>query len=197
MKKVFKILSVVLLLFIGLFGCDVLENIPEIKDPIVDNNDPINEEQPNNDTEEDPIEEQPTEDPIEEIPVEEEPVEEPKEEIIDEDGIFTSRDEVALYIYVYGKLPKNYLKKAQVKGHISDYYTKDNKLSIGGDIFYNREGLLPNKSGRIYYEADINYSGQSNRGRERIVFSNDGLIFYTDDHYESFIQYNGETGKWK
>ncbi|WP_276648398.1 ribonuclease domain-containing protein [Trichococcus flocculiformis] len=64
-------------------------------------------------------------------------------------------------------------------------------MSIGGDCFGNREGLLPKKSGRTYYEADIDYDG-GYRGAERIVYSNDGLIFYTDDHYESFEQLYGE-----
>ena len=57
--------------------------------------------------------------------------------------------------------------------------------AIGGDTFGNREGLLPEEDGRIYYECDVNYEG-GYRGGERIVFSSDGLIYYTDDHYESF-----------
>ena len=60
-------------------------------------------------------------------------------------------------------------------------------MSIGGDKFGNREGLLPKEDGRQYYECDVNYQG-GYRGAERIVFSNDGLIFYTDDHYNSFTQ---------
>jgi len=63
------------------------------------------------------------------------------------------------------------------------------KMSIGGDKFGNFEELLPKKSGRQYYECDINYKGGS-RGAERIVYSNDGLIFYTKDHYKSFEQLN-------
>jgi len=60
-------------------------------------------------------------------------------------------------------------------------------MSIGGDTFGNREGLLPKADGRKYYECDVNYEGGYRNG-ERIVYSNDGLIFYTDDHYESFEQ---------
>ena len=64
--------------------------------------------------------------------------------------------------------------------------------AIGGDKFGNREGLLPKSAGRIYYECDIDTNGQSSRGAKRIVFSNDGLIFYTDDHYESFTMLYGD-----
>lgn len=60
-------------------------------------------------------------------------------------------------------------------------------MSIGGDRFGNREGLLPDAEGRKWYECDINFSGGF-RGAERIVYSNDGLIYYTSDHYESFTQ---------
>ena len=59
--------------------------------------------------------------------------------------------------------------------------------SIGGDYFGNYEGLLPEEDGRDYYECDIDYEG-GYRNSKRIIFSDDGLIFYTEDHYESFEQ---------
>ena len=62
-------------------------------------------------------------------------------------------------------------------------------MSIGGDYFGNWEGLLPEDYD--YYEADINYEG-GYRNAERIVYSEEGLIFYTDDHYASFEQLYGE-----
>ena len=58
-------------------------------------------------------------------------------------------------------------------------------MSIGGSVFYNDDGLLPDKKGRVWHECDINYHG-GYRGAERLVYSNDGLIYYTADHYESF-----------
>lgn len=61
------------------------------------------------------------------------------------------------------------------------------RMSIGGNRFGNREKQLPEADGRQYYEADVNYQG-GYRGAERLVYSNDGLIFYTKDHYESFEQ---------
>jgi len=97
-----------------------------------------------------------------------------------------------LYIKTYGCLPPNFITKDDAedlgwvssKGNLHDVAPGK---SIGGDRFGNREGLLPKASGRQYYECDINYSG-GHRGAERIVYSNDGLIFYTSDHYESFTQ---------
>ncbi|NLM05657.1 MAG: ribonuclease [Tissierellia bacterium] len=109
---------------------------------------------------------------------------------IEREGRYTSKDDVAAYLRKYGELPKNYITKKDAgdmgwvasKGNLWD--VTDN-MSIGGDRFGNREGLLPSKKGRIYYEADIDYEG-GRRNAKRIVFSNDGLIFYTDDHYASF-----------
>lgn len=107
-----------------------------------------------------------------------------------EDGFYTSKDEVALYINTYEKLPDNYLTKAEAMdlGWIAsegNLWEVTEEMSIGGDVFGNREGLLPKQQGRIYYEADIDYEG-GRRNAKRIVYSNDGLIYYTDDHYESF-----------
>ena len=111
---------------------------------------------------------------------------------IAEDGAYTSKDDVALYIHTYGKLPSNFLTKkdAQSRGWESskgNLQTVAPGMSIGGDRFGNREGLLPDKKGRQYYECDIDYDG-GRRNAKRIVFSDDGLIFYTDDHYASFEQ---------
>ena len=112
---------------------------------------------------------------------------------IDENGVFTSKDDVALYIHTYGKLPKNFITKSQAQkagweggglDSIKSLYGK----CIGGDTFGNREKLLPTKSGRKYYECDIDTLHAKARGVKRIVFSNDGLIYYTDDHYETFTK---------
>lgn len=114
---------------------------------------------------------------------------------------YNSRDEVAAYIAAYGELPPNYITKNEAYdlGWKDEYSTVAQAapgMSIGGDKFGNYEGILPKKKGRQYYECDIDYK-KGNRNAKRIVFSNDGLIFYTDDHYESFIEYDPETGKWK
>ena len=65
-------------------------------------------------------------------------------------------------------------------------------MAIGGGRFGNYEGLLPEADGRSYTECDIDTNGASSRGAKRIVFSNDGLIYYTEDHYESFELLYGE-----
>lgn len=112
---------------------------------------------------------------------------------IEETGWYYSKEEVALYLHTYQKLPGNYLTKAQAKetlgwtgGGLPDGY------AIGGDKFGNREGLLPKENGRQYYECDVDTNGKGSRGVKRIVFSNDGLIYYTEDHYASFTLLYGE-----
>ena len=109
-----------------------------------------------------------------------------------EDGSYTSPDDVAEYLHFYGHLPDNFITKNEARdlGWDSQAGNLDEVapgMSIGGDTFGNREGLLPKADGRKYYECDVNYEG-GYRGEERIVYSSDGLIFYTDDHYESFEQ---------
>ena len=111
------------------------------------------------------------------------------------DGKYSTMEDVALYIHTYGCLPRNYLSKADARalgwegGNVEKYAPG---WCIGGDVFGNYEGLLPEAEGRVYYECDINTLGKSHRGEERIVFSNDGLIYYTPDHYESFELLYGE-----
>ena len=57
--------------------------------------------------------------------------------------------------------------------------------------FENRDGILPEKKNRLWYEADINYKG-GYRNKQRVVFSNDGLVFVTYDHYKTFMELIGE-----
>lgn len=114
---------------------------------------------------------------------------------ISEDGSYSSRDEVALYIHTYGHLPDNFITKKQARelgwdGGSVEVYAPGK--CIGGDRFGNYEGLLPEKDGRSYTECDIDTLGKSSRGAKRIIFSNDGLIYYTDDHYASFTLLYGE-----
>ena len=102
---------------------------------------------------------------------------------------------MALYIHIYGKLPQNYITKKEAEklgwsgGSLEPYAPGK---CIGGMKFGNYEGLLPEAPGRTYTECDIGTLGKSKRGAKRIVFSNDGLIYYTDDHYESFTLLYGE-----
>jgi len=109
---------------------------------------------------------------------------------VEEDGWYDAMEEVAVYLTTFDRLPDNYMtkKEAQALGWESrkgNLWDVAYGCSIGGDRFGNYEGLLPDAKGRKWTECDIDFDG-SYRGAERIVFSNDGLIYYTGDHYESF-----------
>ena len=109
---------------------------------------------------------------------------------MDENGTYSSKEDVAAYIYEYGHLPSNYItkKEAQELGWDSKEGNLDEVAPgkcIGGDSYGNYDKLLPEEEGRTYQECDVNYEGGF-RGSERIVYSNDGMVFYTDDHYATF-----------
>ncbi len=123
------------------------------------------------------------------------PEDEPEEELLDEYGSYTSKEDVALYLYQYGHLPDNFITKKEARelgwpgGSLEPYAPG---MCRGGDRFGNYAGNLPEAEGRSYKECDIDTLGAKSRGAKRIVFSNDGLIYYTEDHYESFELLYGE-----
>ena len=112
------------------------------------------------------------------------------ESVVEEYGVYTTPATVAAYLHTFNKLPSNFItqKEAQQlgwdskKGNLTDVAPG---MSIGGDRFGNYEEILPKK--KKYTECDVNYES-GYRGSERIVFSNDGDIYYTADHYETFTQ---------
>lgn len=111
---------------------------------------------------------------------------------VTEDGSYSEPEEVAVYLTRYGKLPGNFIRKRDAEN--LGWSSRDGNLgdvapgkSIGGDRFGNYEGVLPDEKGRAWTECDIHADG-GYRGAERVVFSNDGLIYYTDDHYNTFRQ---------
>ena len=130
-----------------------------------------------------------------EAPTEDSDVDDGGEESLPEDGTYTTKEDVALYIHLYGKLPVNFITKKDAEklgwegGSLEPYAPGK---CIGGNRFGNYEGLLPEAVGRVYTECDIDTLGARKRGAKRIVFSNDGLIYYTEDHYESFELLYGE-----
>lgn len=115
---------------------------------------------------------------------------------IDEDGHYTTKEDVALYLWTYHRLPSNFITKSQARklgwnsGSVEKYLPG---YAIGGDRFGNYEGRLP--KGKTYIECDIDTVGKSSRGACRIVYATDfSVIYYTADHYESFeIVYGGES----
>ena len=199
----FKSLALVLALVLPLLGLtfagctaqdavDIAASVAEVALEVMEEADAPDEppadvtEIPEDEPEPEPIpEELPEEEPVPEPEPEPIPKPEPEEPAIDENGSYDDRDNVALYIYTYGKLPPNYISKAEAQdlgwegGSVERYAPGK---CIGGSKFGNYEGLLPKKSGRQYYECDIDTLGESSRGAKRIVYSNDGLIYYTDDH---------------
>lgn len=137
----------------------------------------------------------PTTEPTEPEPTEP-PTTKPTEPVgtLDPNGTYDSKEDVALFIVTYGRLPNNYYTKTQAKrlfgwtgGSLDEY---ESGACIGGDKFYNNEGQLP--SGHSYYECDIDTIGRSSRGAKRLVFTYDGLVYYTYNHYETFILLYGE-----
>lgn len=116
---------------------------------------------------------------------------------IDENGSYFDRDNVALYIKTYGKLPPNFITKQEARnlgwksGNVQKYAPGK---AIGGDTFQNKEGILPKTSGVTYKECDIDTNGKKDRGSKRIVFGSDGRIFYTEDHYNTYVEY--VNGSW-
>ena len=111
------------------------------------------------------------------------------ESLLNEDGSYTTKEDVALYLWQYGELPDNFITKKEAEklgwpgGSLEPYAPG---CCIGGDHFGNYEGILP--EGTNYIECDIDTMGAKKRGAKRMIFSEEGYIYYTDDHYESFTQ---------
>lgn len=108
--------------------------------------------------------------------------------VLDENGSYSSKEDVALYLHTYGHLPGNFITKKEAQalgwpgGGLEAYAPGK---CIGGDHFGNYEGKLPDGK---YHECDIDTLGESSRGAKRIIYSDSGEIYYTEDHYESFTQ---------
>lgn len=106
--------------------------------------------------------------------------------------VYTDRDSVAEYIYKYRELPKNYLTKKKAKSigwrpKKANLWDLTDKGCIGGDVFDDKGSALPWRKGRVWYECDVNYDG-GKRGKDRLIYSNDGLIYFTNNHYKTMVQ---------
>ena len=106
-------------------------------------------------------------------------------EVEDTDDDELDVEDVALYIHTYHKLPSNYMtkKEATEKGYYKN--PKKNGIMIGGDSFGNYEELLPPNDD--YYECDVDYKGNG-RGKNRLIYTTDGTVYHTKNHYKSFTQ---------
>ena len=96
------------------------------------------------------------------------------------------------YLFFLHRLPPEYVTKDEEKN--AGWKNKKGNLdtvlpgkSIGGDIYRNDDRKLPHKNGRTWYEADINYTG-GYRNHDRVLYSDDGLIFITYDHYHTYYE---------
>lgn len=211
MKLTKKWLSILLALclVLGLSACtakdirDAAETAAEIADALAEADAALSEAEPAQELQliEDTPAPEPTSEPAEEQTPAEEP-ETPAEEapedaeedapVPDPEGWYTSKEDVALYLHTYGVLPENFITKNEARalgwsgGGLDGY--ADGK-SIGGDRFGNYEGILPDGD---YRECDIDTMHASSRGAKRLVYSSDGRIYYTEDHYESFTLLYGE-----
>ena len=178
MKRTLWSLFLVLLLGLGLIACgkkqeapvsDTIEDVPSQVEVVVEEPEEVVEEAPPEETA---------------YGSEEEAFSE-----IGYDGMYTTKEDVALYLHVYGELPMNFITKSEAaklgwEGGSLEPYAPG--MCIGGDRFGNYEGKLPVQEG--YHECDINTMGADSRGAERLVYSDSGNIYYTNDHYNTFEQ---------
>ena len=116
-------------------------------------------------------------------------------EPLDAYGLYYTELEVAIYLYQYGVLPMNYITKDDAgdlgwTGGSVEYYLDG--AAIGGDVYRNLSGALPKGKDLTYYECDLDTNGYQPRGAKRLIFSNTGCVYYTEDHYTTFVQLLGE-----
>ena len=110
----------------------------------------------------------------------------------EEPGPIIEPQQIADYLFEHGELPENFITKQEAKDLGWDSYVNYVSdvapgMSIGGDYFGNYEGKLPRVKGRKYYECDCWYTG-GKRNQYRIIYSNDGHVWYTEDHYNTFTE---------
>ncbi len=189
-KKYSALIALVLALVLGYFGIN-LNAMPDVMEPAtvptVTTTSPVDTTLPDETTEPETTA-LPPETTVPDATQETTPY-------LDPDGSYTTKEDVALYIHLYGELPGNFMTKNEARdlgwegGGLEKYAPG---MCIGGDRFGNYEGILPDAAGRKWTECDIDTLGAKSRGAKRIVFSNDGLIYYTDDHYETFELLYGE-----
>ncbi len=163
LRRIFALLLAMLLALVPLTACGDSEIASDILDLVID----VLEEDPSSPTENAPA--------------------------IDENGQYTSKEDVAFYLWTYKHLPQNFMTKNEARalgweGGSLEVFAPG--CAIGGDRFGNYEGLLPDGD---YRECDIDTLGKDSRGACRIVYTADCTrIYFTDDHYETFTLLYGK-----
>ena len=108
-----------------------------------------------------------------------------------EDAQYGTKEDVASYIHQFGHLPPNYVTKLEAElagwegGSLESIMPG---FYIGGDRFYeefNPRLDIIDITGRYYMECDVNSEGLEERSSERLLYSNDGMVYYTPDHYRT------------
>ena len=191
MKKLILVISALLLLLIGgFYFWDLRNEVSEIKAAVTEQAENTNAEKKNIKETAEESKEEIKENTKRETASKNSTAE--KKSVQSSQSIDTLTEEkiVTDYLKENGELPEYYItkKEAQREGWVAKEGNLCDVLpgrAIGGDIFTNREKTLPVKKGRIWYEADINYDC-GRRNARRVVYSNDGLIFVTHDHYKNF-----------
>lgn len=117
---------------------------------------------------------------------------------VEEGAYYYDVEHVVTYLALLDELPENYLTKDEARGLGWEGGTPERYRegsAIGGDRFGNYEGVLPSGGGVSYRECDIDTDGASGRGAKRLIWSSDDRYFYSEDHYESFVEYVVEDGE--
>ena len=107
------------------------------------------------------------------------------------EGPIIDPQSIADYLFAHGELPENFITKKEARALGWDSGLDLSKIapgkSIGGDYFGNYEGKLPVEKGLTYHEADCYYT-RGKRNAYRIIYSSDGRVWYTEDHYNTFTE---------
>ena len=107
------------------------------------------------------------------------------------EGPIIDPQSIADYLFAHGELPENFITKKEARALGWDSGLDLSKIapgkSIGGDFFGNYEGKLPVEKGLTYHEADCYYT-RGKRNAYRIIYSSDGRVWYTEDHYNTFTE---------
>lgn len=98
------------------------------------------------------------------------------------------------YLIEYGQLPNNFITKGSQETWMvrRQFRTLRPRQMYWRRLFWQLRKSSPVVSGRTYHECDIDTLNAKSRGAKRIIYSDDGQIYYTDNHYKSFTLLYGD-----